>query len=251
MDDVRYLRISFAPEAKGTTGHERARLADLNASLTGQRRECVAFEQSDAASDVTEFVDYDRSAAKGRPREQYRALLAAVERGEVRRIYVLHQSRLWRNRRERADGIEILRRHRVTLVAARGPRIDMSTASGRTLAGLLGELDTAESEIKGERLEIWHATRAERGLHAPGPAPFGWRQRPTGATNARGLPVRELVRVPEQAAQLKGWYRRIHAGESLLSLAREAGVSPLAMTRWLTNPVQAGLRVLDGVEEVQ
>jgi site-specific DNA recombinase len=248
MMDARYLRISFAQEAKGASAKERTRLADLNASLTGQRRECLAVELSDAASDVTEYVDYDRGAAKGRPRERYRALMAAVERGEVRRIYVLHQSRLWRNRRERADGIEILRRHRVTVVAAKGPRLDMSSAAGRSVAALLGEIDTMESELKGERLEVWHATRAERGLPAPGPAPYGWRLHPTGATNARGLPVRELVRVPDQAARLRDWYRRLHAGESLLSLARDAGVSPVVLTKWLTNPVQAGLRVLDGVE---
>src|SRR5574342_744679 len=189
MGDVRYLRISLAPEAKGTTSHKRAHLADLNASLTGQRRECVAVERSDAAVGVTEYVDYDRSAAKGRPRQRYRALLAAVERGEVRRVYVLHQSRLWRNRRERAEGIEVLRRHRVTLVAARGPRLDMSTASGRSVAALLGEIDTMESELKGERLAVWHATRAERGLPATGPAPYGWRLHPTGAVSPRGLPV--------------------------------------------------------------
>jgi DNA invertase Pin-like site-specific DNA recombinase len=248
MMDVRYLRISFAPEAKGTTGARRAALAELNSSLTGQRRECVAVEQTDGATGVTEFLDYDRSAAKGRPREQYRALMIAVERGEVRRIYVLHQSRLWRNRRERAEGIEVLRRHRVTVVAAKGPRLDMSSAAGRSVAALLGEIDTMESELKGERLEVWHATRAERGQHAPGPAPYGWRLVPTGAVNPRGLPVREMERVPEQAARLRDWYRRLHAGESLLSLARDAGVPPTVLTRWLTNPIQAGLRVHDGVE---
>lgn len=248
MHDARYLRISFAPEAKGATAGERTRLADLNSSLTGQRRECVVVERADDATDVTEYVDYDRSAAKGRPREQYRALMAAVERGEVRRIYVLHQSRLWRNRRERADGIEALRRHRVTVVATKGPRLDMSSASGRSVAALLGEIDTMESELKGERLGVWHATRAERGQHAPGPAPYGWRLNPTGAVNARGLPVRELVRVPDQAARLREWFRRLHAGESLLSLARDAGVSPAILTKWLTNPTHAGLRFHDGVE---
>jgi site-specific DNA recombinase len=246
--DVRYLRISFAPEAKGASVSERTRLADLNTSLTGQRRECVAIEQADAAADVTEFVDYDKGASKGKPREKYRALLAAVERGEVRRVYVLHQSRLWRNRRERAEGIEVLRRHRVTVVAAKGPRLDMSTAAGRSVAALLGEIDTMESELKGERLEVWHATRAERGLPAPGPAPYGWRLNPTGAVSARGLPVHEYVSVPEQAERLRDWYRRLHAGDSLLSLAREAGVSPTILTRWLINPVHAGLRVHGGVE---
>jgi DNA invertase Pin-like site-specific DNA recombinase len=248
MMDVRYLRISFAPEAKGTTGAIRTRLAELNSSLTGQRRECAAIESADGAVDVTEFVDYDRSAAKGKPREQYKALIAAIERGEVARIYVLHQSRLWRNRRERAEGIEILRRHRVQVVAAKGPRLDMSTAAGRSVAALLGEIDTMESELKGERLEVWHATRAERGQHAPGPAPYGWRLKSTGVLNPRGLPVRELVRVPEQAARLSDWYQRLHAGESLLSLARDADTSPVTLARWLTKPVQAGLRVRDGVE---
>lgn len=246
--DVRYLRISFAQEAKGASAQERVRLADLNASLTGQRRECVKIEQADGAEDVTEYPDFDKSAAKGRPREQYRALMAAVERGEVRRIYVLHQSRLWRNRRERAEGIETLRRHRVTVVAAKGPRLDMSSAAGRSVAALLGEIDTMESELKGERLEVWHATRAERGLPAPGPAPYGWRLVPTGALNPRGLAVRELVRVPEQVTRLRGWYRRLHAGETLLSLARDAGTSPTVLMRWLTNPVHAGLRVHNGVE---
>lgn len=245
---VRYLRISFAPEAKGASAKKRTQLADLNTSLTGQRRECVAVESADGAADVTEYVDYDRSASKGRPREQYRRLMAGVERGEVRRIYVLHQSRLWRNRRERAEGIEVLRRHHVTVVAAKGPRLDMSSAAGRSVAALLGEIDTMESELKGERLEVWHATRAERGLHAPGPAPYGWRLSPTGATNPRGMPVHELVRIPEQAARLRDWYRRLHAGESLMSLARDADVSPLVLTRWLTNSVHAGLRVHDGVE---
>lgn len=246
--DVRYLRISFAPEAKGASATRRTQLAELNASLTGQRRECTAVEETDGAADVTEYVDYDRGAAKGKPRERYRALMEAVERGEVRRVYVLHQSRLWRNRRERAEGIEILRRHRVTVVAAKGPRLDMSTAAGRSVAALLGEIDTMESELKGERLEVWHATRAERGQHAPGPAPYGWRLELTGAINPRGLPIRELVQVPERAARLRDWYRRLHAGESLLSLARDAGTSPTILTRWLTNPVHAGLRVRDGVE---
>lgn len=248
MDDVRYLRISFAPEAKRTTGHERERLADLNTSLTGQRRKCREAETQHGTADVVEFVDYDRSAAKGKPREQYRALVAAVERGEVRRVYVLHLSRIWRNRRERAEGIEIFRRHRVTLVCARGPVFDFATATGRSMVAMVGEVDTMESELKGERLEEWHATRAERGLPAPGPPPYGWRLNPTGATNARGLPVNELVRVPEQAARLRDWYRRLHAGESLLSLARDAGVSPTILTRWLTNPTHAGLRVHEGVE---
>src|SRR6185369_4916918 len=110
-------------------------------------------EQRVGAVDVVEFVDHDRSATKGRPREKYAALMRAIESGEVARVFVLHLSRIWRNRRERAVGIETMRKHGVVLVAAKGPTLDMSSATGRSMAAMLGEIDTMESELKAERVE--------------------------------------------------------------------------------------------------
>src|SRR4051794_31109976 len=88
----------------------------------------------DVVADVT---DNDVSATKGAARDGYSRLLGMVERDELDRIVVWHTSRLWRNRRERAEGIEMLARHRVSVSAVKGPELDLSTAYGRGLAGLL------------------------------------------------------------------------------------------------------------------
>src|SRR5581483_1803081 len=122
---------------------------------------------------VAEFSDNDLSALNGAYRPEYEALMAAVSAGQIDRIIVFHTSRLWRNRRERAEGIERLRAAGVSVLAVKGPELDLTTASGRMMAGILGEFDTAESEIKGERVARAALQRAQEG-RANGAALYGW-----------------------------------------------------------------------------
>ena len=111
--------------------------------------------------------DNDISASNGKHRPGYEALMAAAARREIDVILVFQTSRLWRNRRERAEGIEILREAGVSVIATRGPSLDMSTAYGRGMAGLLGEFDTMETEVKGERQRLAAAEAAEAGKRGP------------------------------------------------------------------------------------
>ncbi|MDP9100802.1 MAG: recombinase family protein [Actinomycetota bacterium] len=92
----------------------------------------------------------------------------------VDRVVVFHTSRPWRNRRERAEGIELFAKHRVAVVAAKGPSFDLTTAYGRDLAGLVGEFDTMESEVKSERVQRAAKQRADEGRRN-GALPYGWR----------------------------------------------------------------------------
>ncbi|MCX5183014.1 recombinase family protein [Streptomyces sp. NBC_00268] len=82
------------------------------------------------------FRDNDKSATHGTHRPQYELLMAAVQRGEVDVIIVYMLGRLWHSRRERAEGIEILRKHEVSVLCVKGPELDLTTAAGRLLAGL-------------------------------------------------------------------------------------------------------------------
>src|SRR5262245_26682088 len=50
------------------------------------------------------FSDNDISATYGTPRPGYTAMMEAAARGEFDVILVFHTSRLWRNRKERAEG---------------------------------------------------------------------------------------------------------------------------------------------------
>src|SRR4051812_46875848 len=56
-------------------------------------------------------TDNALSALRGLARPGYQRLMADVVAGQVDVVVVYQTSRLWRNRRERADGIDTLRAH--------------------------------------------------------------------------------------------------------------------------------------------
>jgi DNA invertase Pin-like site-specific DNA recombinase len=188
---------------------------------------------------VGEFVDNDITALRGRPRERYADLMAAVDRGEVTRIVAYMTSRLWRNRREHADAIDRLARARVAVAAVKGPDLDFSTAAGRMLAGVLGEFDTHESEVKGERVARAALQRAQEG-RANGAALYGWRREYERDQHGRVLGFRDLVDDAE-AYVVRRIVDQLLAGASLRDLADELNARGLPSPngkRWGTSSVR-------------
>jgi site-specific DNA recombinase len=188
-------------------------------------------------------VDNDISALNGKHRPGYEAVMAAAARKEIDVILVFQTSRFWRNRRERADGIEVLRKAGVSLIATKGPSLDMSTAYGRGMAGLLGEFDTMESEVKAERQQLAAFHRAENGQPPAG-------VRLTGYTMAG-------VVVEHEAVVVRQMFTQFHAGDSLRGIVAwltEQGVptrsgrpwNPSSVRTILTNPRYAGRVVYRG-----
>ncbi len=176
---------------------------------------------------VTELSDNDISATKAAPREGYSTLLEFADVSKIDRIVVWHTSRLWRNRRERADGIELLAKRRVSVTAARGPDLDLSTAYGRGLAGLLGEFDTMESEVKSERVARAALERAQQGM-ANGAVAYGWRREKRVDEIGRVVGF-EDVEDEESAVVVREIVDRLLAGETLRAITvelNERGVRP-------------------------
>lgn len=170
-----------------------------------------------------EFTDNSISALKGKHRPGYEALRAAIAAGSVEQIVVWQTSRLWRNRGERARDIEMLADKRVGVIAVKGPSLDLSTAYGRGMAGLLGEFDTMESEVKSERVAAAGAQRARQG-RPNGPLGYGWRRE--GA---------EYVIVEEEAVVVREIVRRLRARESLRAVTadlNERGVPAPKTPTW-------------------
>lgn len=143
------------------------------AGVTRQLEDGRALAASRGWQVVAEYVDNDISAMSGRRRPGYEDLMAAVAAGTGDRVVVYQSSRLWRRRSERAHGIELFRKAGVSVTPVRGPELDMSSAYGRGLAGLLGEFDTMESEVKSERITRASKQRAQQG-RANGPVGYGW-----------------------------------------------------------------------------
>jgi site-specific DNA recombinase len=188
---------------------------------------------------VARFVDNDVSALRGAHRPGYRALLDAVTAGGVDVIVVYMTSRLWRNRRERAEAIEQLCRARVSVAAVKGPELDLTTAAGRMLAGILGEMDTHESEVKGERVARAALQRAQEG-RANGAALYGWRREYDVDGRGRVVGFRDVAD-PAEAAVVREIVARLLAGEPLKAVAddmNDRGLpSPNGKT-WLSSGVR-------------
>ena len=211
-----------------------------------------AFAVSRAGGEVPPslvFVDNDISAFTGRHRPGYEALMAAVRRGEVSTIIVFHTSRLWRNRRERAEGIEVLKAHNVAVLAVRGPSLDMSTAYGRGMAGLLGEFDTMESEVKSERQRHANEHRAREGKRfTGGQRPFGYEADHVTVRPAEADAIRwaadALLGGSTVTAVMREWNRRgLNTAQGRRPFTRQS------VTAILRNPRIAGLAVLPQRED--
>lgn len=170
-----------------------------------------------------EFSDNDISALKGTPRPDFERLMAAVtapnpERRQ-RRIITVHTSRLWRNRAERAHGIDTLGRAKLIIHPIHGPELNLTTAAGRMVAGMLGEVDTGESETKGERIKDVAKERAWEG-RANGQVAYGWSRQYQYDGRGKIVSFEDVVN-PTEAAIVGEIVRRLLSGDSLLSITAD------------------------------
>lgn len=171
-----------------------------------QRQDCDALVTSRGWESVAAFTDNDVSAYSGKPRPGYARLLEAVRAGRVDVIVAWHPDRLHRSPRELEDFIEALEAHVVHVETVQSGRWDLSTASGRLNARVIGAVSRGESEHRSARVRRALQQRAESG-RSHGRRPYGW--------TADGAVDREQAVVVAEAA------RRIVAGDSLRGIVAD------------------------------
>ena len=186
-----YARISLDKSGEGA-GVER-QLADLR-----------KLAKAEGWLVVEEIVDNDVSAYSTAKRPGYSRLLDLVESDALDIVAAWHSSRLWRKTLERAEALDLLAGHRVDVKCVSGPSFDLSTATGRSVAVMLGEIDTMESAIKSERVAAATAQRVAAGRSSGGLG-YGWRRISTG----------EWEKDPDAAPIVREIVTRIGAGETL------------------------------------
>ncbi|MFJ6384971.1 recombinase family protein [Kitasatospora sp. NPDC092039] len=97
------------------------------------------------------YVDNDLSAYSGRPRGDYRALMADLWTGPQNAVAAWHTDRLHRSPLELEEFIDLCdRRHILVETYLAGP-LDLTTPAGRAVARTLGAWARYESEHKAER----------------------------------------------------------------------------------------------------
>jgi DNA invertase Pin-like site-specific DNA recombinase len=171
-----------------------------------------------------EYSDNDLSALSGEERPDYdRLMQTAIELGPLaaaagKKVVVLayHSSRLWRNRVERAQAIEDLRKAGVFVAFESGGFYDLRKASQRSQLAQVGENDTSESEVKSERVARAALERAQEG-RANGAVAYGWRRQYEYDKRGRIIGFND-VEDAETAAIVREIVRRLLAGETLISI---------------------------------
>lgn len=190
------------------------------------------------------FVDNDVSATTGKVRPAYKALLNAVRKETIDAIVCWHPDRLYRRTVDLEELVAVCDKHRAPVATVNAGAVDLTTPTGRLVAGLLAQVARYEGEHKSERWRRSYQQRRLAGTPAPsGPRMFGW--------------TREGVPIDTEVAIIRGWAHRILAGDTLHMLARECEANGITTSRgniWraegirqlLANPRLAGWVTLKG-----
>lgn len=154
------------------------------------------------------YVDNDVSAASGKHRPEYRAMLDAVRAGEVTGILAWHPDRLHRRPTELEEFITLVDRTGTQIQTVSAGGYDLSTPSGQMVARMLGAAARYEVDQTKKRIKAKADQLAKEGKFRGGPRPFGFEK--------GGMVVRE-----SEAAIIRDCTTAILAGRTLASLARE------------------------------
>lgn len=177
------------------------------------------------------YTDNDLSAYSGKPRPGYLAMLDAIRAGKVNAVIAWHPDRLHRRAAELEAFVPLAEEHGLAVQTVKAGAVDLSTASGRMVARMLGAAAQHEIDHARERMKRAKAQAATEGRHRGGPRPFGW--------EADGMTVRD-----DEAAALLKAARDVLAGRTLAAITREwnaAGMLTSTGKPWTYNTLRTVL----------
>jgi DNA invertase Pin-like site-specific DNA recombinase len=182
--------------------------------------------------------DNDLTAYKGgtrsKPRPGYQDLLGDIRTGRAQAVLAWHTDRLHRDLTELEAYITACGEGRdgVPTYTVKGGDLDLSTASGRMVARILGAVARQEVEHMIERQKSAHERIRAAGAWKGGPRPFGYRR--------DGLSVKQggdgsLAQVPGEAQMLRDGCAKVLAGLGTHTIAKQwnaAGQRTTAGNEW-------------------
>ena len=227
-----YARISSDPEGD-------------RLGVTRQREDCEALAARKGWPVAEVYIDDDRSAYSGKPRPEYRRMLADVGERRIDAVLVYNLDRLHRQPRELEAFFDVVDGVGLKDLASVEGDINLASHDGRFHARILGAVARKASDDLSRRISRKEQERAMRGLPGHGgPRPFGY--------TADRLSVE-----PGEAALVREAASRVLAGDSLRTIATEWNAKGIPTTtgkawtiptlrRTLTNPFMSGQREYKG-----
>ena len=196
-------------------------------------------------AEVVEYVDNDISAFRAKRRPEYERLLDDLRAKRLSAVVAYHPDRLYRRPADLESFIDAVQAAGAEVATVRAGDVDLSTASGRMVARILGAVSRQESERIGERVARAKHERARQGRAAGGGL------RPFGLTADRTAVVEDEARVLREVADAilagRSWRSqvdRLNAEGMRTTAGNQWTIGTLRRT--LTSPYVAGLRSYRG-----
>jgi len=165
---VIYCRISSDRTGAGIGVETQEELCRVKAAQLGEQlRAAVVI--------VAVFTDNDISAHQRRkPRKDYRRMLEMIRAGAADMVIAWHTDRLFRNLTELEEYSDLCKAAEVLTETVKSGGHNMSNASGRMVAGMIGVAAKFESEHKAENVAKAKRKNATEGKFNGGPRAFGF-----------------------------------------------------------------------------
>lgn len=238
-----YTRISHDPAKAKDEDEDGDSDAAEGLGVARQEEDCRELAGRLGWTVTRVYSDNDISAYSGKTRPDFEEMLDAIKRGQYDGLICWHTDRLYRSMKDLERVIEVCDAANVPIRTAIGGDLDLSNATGKMLARILGSVSRQESEHKAERQRRANIQRAEAGGWWSSHRVFGYEQDGT---------VRE-----SEAALIRQATADALTGMSMRAIARhmnEQGSTTTAGNPWnnvnlkrlLMNPRHAGLRVYRG-----
>lgn len=184
-------------------------IAGQGLGVARQEEDCRAQAKALGWEVAQVYVDNDVSATSARARPGYTRLLDDLRSGDIGAIVAWHPDRLYRKVTDLAELIDVCKAHNVQIATVNASHIDLSSPTGRMVAGILAYVAVHEVEHKSERwARSWRQGR-ERG------APV------TNSNRLFGYARDGQTVVESEAAVLREVADRLLAGETLGALLRD------------------------------
>ena len=162
MQTALYCRISRDPN-------------DHRLGVARQEIDCRARADALGWSVVEVLVDNDVSAYSGKRRPAYERLLEGLREKRYHAVIAWAPDRLHRSPKELEAFIDLVELVGAQVVTVQAGNLDLSTASGRMTARVVGAVARHESEHKADRIRRKHLELAQDGKNAGGGTrPFGF-----------------------------------------------------------------------------
>ncbi len=173
-----------------------------------QRADCEELAQRLGWTVVATYTDNDLSAYSGKPRPGYEAMCQALKDGRAQTVIAWHTDRLHRRPVELESFIDLCDAQRIDVRTVKAGVVDLSTASGKMVARMLGAAARHEVDHMVERSKRAKEQAAMDGKFRGGRRSFGYE---ANGTTARA----------DEAAAIRKATDDVRAGVSLRQIARD------------------------------